>query len=80
MAAGDVSLSARARVIRDTDSKVWAKIERIEKEFADDADAAEAAHIVAGTWNVMSRMAMASLVAQGKVERNGTLYRVRKPQ
>ena len=57
--------------------KFWAKAARIEKEFADDADAAGAAHIAAGTWNVMFKMAAASLEAKGKIERSGTLYRIR---
>jgi hypothetical protein len=86
MAAGDVGLSARCRVIRDTDPEVWAKVARIEKKFADDADAAKVAHRAAGTWNVVFKMAVASLEAKGKIERAGTgaisldeLYRIRGP-
>jgi hypothetical protein len=33
MAEGNISLSARARVIRGIDPKVWAKIERIERSL-----------------------------------------------
>jgi hypothetical protein len=39
MTQGDVGSSAQNRVIRETDPKVWAKIERIEEKFADDDDA-----------------------------------------
>jgi hypothetical protein len=79
MAAGDVGLSACARVIRETDHKVWAKVERIEKKFADDADAAQAAHVAAGTWIVMIKMALASAEAEGKIECSAELYRIRGP-
>jgi hypothetical protein len=68
MANGDVGRSARARVVRETDPKVWAKLARIEKKFADDVDAAQAAHIAADTWIVMTKMAIASLEAEGKIE------------
>ena len=44
---------------------------RIEKKFAADDAARDAAHNAAGTWNVMFKLAVAKLVAEGKVERSG---------
>jgi hypothetical protein len=69
MARGDVGLSARARFIRGTNPKLWAKFERIEAKFADDNDARQAAHAAAGTLMVGIEMVVASLEAQGKLER-----------
>ena len=85
MAEGNISLSARARVIRGTDPKVWAKIERIEKKFASNHDAAVEAHIAAGTFVVMVRMTTASLEAEGILEGAGErdgqrVYRLAGPK
>jgi hypothetical protein len=85
MAAGDVGLSARAQVIRGTDPKVWAKIERIEKKFASNHDAAVEAHIAAGTFIVMVRITTASLEAEGILEGAGErdgqrVYRLAGPK
>jgi hypothetical protein len=71
MARGDVSSSARARVIRGTDPKVWAKLARIERKFAGNANAAEEAHVAARTWIVMIQLTVASLEAEGKLEGAG---------
>lgn len=72
MARGDVGLSARARFIRGTNPKLWAKFVRIEKKYAeDDDDVKTAAHDAAGTLMVGIEMALASLEAQGKLERCG---------
>jgi hypothetical protein len=85
MAAGDVGLSARARVVRETDPKVWAKLVRIEKKFADDDfQTQKAAHDAAGTSIIMVRLALASLEAEGKIEPRGerdgqTAYGLRGP-
>jgi hypothetical protein len=69
MAEGDVGCSARCRVIRETDPEVWAKVMEIEKQFADDDNARDAAHYAADTWVVMVKIAVASLEAEGKIER-----------
>jgi hypothetical protein len=84
MARGDVGLSASARVVRETNPKVWAKFERIERKFAADDDARWAAHYAAGTAIVLVRMASAALVAEGKLEPRGerdgqTVYGLRGP-
>jgi hypothetical protein len=82
MARGDVGLSARSRFIRETDPKVWAKIERIEEQYAaaDDDDARVAAHIAADTWITLLQMTSASLEAEGKIEskvrEDGRVYRI----
>src|SRR6516165_1461649 len=45
MAKGDFALSAKTRVIRETDAELWVQFVNIEKEFADEGEAAkEAAH------------------------------------
>lgn len=84
LAAGEVSLSACARVIRGTDPKIWAKLARIEKKFTHDVDAAQEAHVAAGTWIVMIKLTIASLEAEGKIERGGErggqpVFRARGP-
>jgi hypothetical protein len=84
MAAGDVALSARCRVIRDTDPEVWARFLHIEEKFADDDEAAQEAHEAAGTSVVMVKLALASREAKGKIEGAGDrgeqrVYRLRGP-
>jgi hypothetical protein len=59
MASGNVALSARARVIRETDAELGAKFVEIEEEFAcENEDTREAAHRAAGTFIVVCDRAM----------------------
>jgi hypothetical protein len=45
MAKSDFALSAKTRVIRETDAELWEQFMNIEKDFADEDEAArEAAH------------------------------------
>ena len=72
MARGDVAGSAKARAIRDLDAEVWARFEKIEKEFAGKDEATkEAAHRAAGTSIVIIQVCMAALEAEGKIYRTG---------
>jgi hypothetical protein len=72
IAKGDFALSAKTRVIRETDAELWARFVNIEAEFADEDEAArEAAHRAAGTFIVMIRLVMAGLEADGKIYRTG---------
>jgi hypothetical protein len=74
MAKGDFALSAKTRVIRETDAELWALFVNIDKEFADEGEAArEAAHRAAGTFIVMIRLVMADLEANGKIYRTGKM-------
>ena len=78
MATGNVTLSETARVIRETDAKLWAKLEQIEEELvSEDDDTKEAAHRAAGTFDVLieviSRLALADLEADGRICRTGEL-------
>jgi hypothetical protein len=73
MTDADVGLSARCRVIRETDPEVWAKVEEIEKQFAGNDDAYQAAHEAAGTWIVMMKMGAADLEATGIIKRTGEM-------
>ena len=74
MASGNVALSARARVIRETDAELWAKFVEIEEEFAcENEDTREAAHRAAGTFIVMIRLVLADLEADGEICRAGEL-------
>ena len=74
MAKGDFALSAKTRVIRETDTEVWAQFVNIEEEFADEDEATrEAAHRAAGTYVVLIRLAMAGLEADGKIYRTGKM-------
>jgi hypothetical protein len=74
MAKGDFALSAKTRVIRETDAELWVQFVNIEKEFADEGEAAkEAAHRAAGTFVVMIRLVMADLEANGKIYRTGEM-------
>ncbi len=72
MAKGNLALSAKARAIRDFDAEVWARFEKIEKEFAGKDEAAkQAAHRAAGTSIVIIQICMAALEAEGKIYRSG---------
>jgi hypothetical protein len=72
MAKGDFALSAKTRVIRETDAELWERFANIEEEFADEDEATrEAAHRAAGTFIVMIRLVMAGLEAAGKIYRTG---------
>ena len=72
IASGDVAQSATARAIRDLDAKVWAQVEKIEKQFSGKDEAAkEAAHRAAGTSIVMIQLCMAGLEAEGQIYRTG---------
>jgi hypothetical protein len=72
IASGDVARSATARAIRDLDAEVWARFEKIEKEFAGKDEATkEAAHRAAGTSIVIIQICMAVLEAEGKIYRTG---------
>jgi hypothetical protein len=74
VAKGDFALSAKTRVIRETDAELWAQFVNIEKEFADEDEATkEAAHRAAGTFIVMIRLVMADLEANGKIYRTGKM-------
>ena len=74
MAKGEFALSAKTRVIRETDAELWALFVNIEKEFADEDEATrEAAHRAAGTFIVMIRLVMADLEANGKIYRTGKM-------
>jgi hypothetical protein len=74
MAKGDFALSAKTRVIRETDAELWAHFVDIEEESADEDEATrEAAHRAAGTFIVMIRLAMAGLEANGKIYRTGKM-------
>ena len=54
MANGDFALSAKCKVMRETDAELWTLFANIEKEFADEDEATrEAAHAAAGTLVVM---------------------------
>jgi hypothetical protein len=73
-AKGDFALSAKTRVIRETDAELWQQFVNIEEEFADEDEAArEAAHRAAGTFIVMIRLVMAGLEANGKIYRTGKM-------
>jgi hypothetical protein len=72
IASGDVAGSAMARAIRDIDAEVWARFEKIEKEFAGKDEATkEAAHRAAGTRIVGIQICFAALEAEGKIYRTG---------
>jgi hypothetical protein len=74
IANGDFALSAKARVIRETDAELWALFVNIEEEFADEDEATkEAAHRAAGTFGVIIRLVMAGLEADGKIYRTGKM-------
>ena len=74
IANGDFALSAKTRVIRETDAELWALFVNIEDEFADEDEATkEAAHRAAGTYVVLIRLAMAGLEADGKIYRTGKM-------
>jgi hypothetical protein len=74
MAKGDFALSAKTRVIRETDTELWALCVNIEEEFAGEDEATkEAAHRAAGTYVVLIRLAMAGLEADGKIYRTGKM-------
>jgi hypothetical protein len=74
MAKGDFALSAKTRVIRETDAELWALFVKIDEEFADEEEATrEAAHRAAGTFIVMIRLVMAGLEAAGKIYRTGKM-------
>jgi hypothetical protein len=74
IAKGDFALSAKAKVIRETDAELWALFENIEEEFADEDEATkESAHRAAGTLGVMIRLVMADLEADGKIYRTGEM-------
>jgi hypothetical protein len=74
MAKGDFALSAKTRVIRETDAELWEQFVKIEEEFADEDEATrEAAHRAAGTFIIMIRLAMAGLEADGKIYRTGKM-------
>jgi hypothetical protein len=74
VAKGDFALSAKARVIRETDAELWALFVNIEEEFAGEDEATkEAAHRAAGTFGVMIRLVMAGLEANGKIYRTGKM-------
>ena len=74
MAKGDFALSAKTRVIRETDAELWALFVNIEEEFAGEDEATkEAAHRAAGTFGVMIRLVMADLEADGKIYRTGKM-------
>jgi hypothetical protein len=74
MAKGDFALSAKTRVIRETDAELWEQFVNIEEEFADEDEATrEAAHRAAGTFVVMIRLVMAGLEAAGKIYRTGKM-------
>jgi hypothetical protein len=74
MAKGDFALSAKTRVIRETDAELWEQFVNIEEEFADEDEATkEAAHRAAGTFIVMIRLVMAGLEANGKIHRTGEM-------
>jgi hypothetical protein len=74
MAKGDFALSAKTRVIRETDAELWEQFVNIEEEFADGDEATrEAAHRAAGTFIIMIRLAMAGLEADGKIYRTGKM-------
>jgi hypothetical protein len=72
IAKGDFALSAKTRVIRETDAELWALFVKIDEEFTDEDEATrEAAHRAAGTFGVMIRLVMADLEANGKIHRTG---------
>jgi hypothetical protein len=74
VAKGDFALSAKARVIRETDAELWQQFVNIEEEFADEDEATrEAAHMAAGTLIVMLRFVMADLEAEGVIHRTGEM-------
>jgi hypothetical protein len=65
-------------VIRETDAKLWAKLVQIEEELeSEDDDTKDAAHRAAGTFDVLidliSRLALAELEAEGRICRTGEL-------
>src|SRR5262249_47021993 len=74
IAKGDFALSAKTRVIRETDAELWAQFVNIEAEFAGKDEATkEAAHRAAGTFIVMIRLVMADLQANGEIYRTGKM-------
>jgi hypothetical protein len=74
MANGDFALSAKCKVMRETNAELWALFVNIEKEFADEDEATrEAAHAAAGTLIIMIRLVMADLEADGMIHRTGEM-------
>jgi hypothetical protein len=79
LANGDFALSAKCKVMRETDAELWALFTNIEKEFASEDEATrEAAHAAAGTFIVMIRLVMADLATNGEIQRTGEM-RGRRP-
>jgi hypothetical protein len=74
VAMGDFETIARAKIIREADPAVWARLEAIEKVYADDEDERTAAHQDAGTWPLVMRLAIASLEAHGRIGRRGSRW------
>jgi hypothetical protein len=73
LAVGDYQGIARAKIIRQTDAELWARVAAIEQQYRDRSeDESYAAHAAAGTSIVLTRMATAGLEVAGDLYRDGT--------
>jgi hypothetical protein len=63
----DAEANAMAKIIREADPEMWARFQEVQDAYPDDDAARYAAHRVAGTGQLLTRLSHASLEASGRV-------------